>query len=283
MSPPPNPQQIQILPDVEGCGPLGTGRYDTRVHDFSALTPVILQSRPAPDLAPVTSSSFWRESLTLMELHLAHGRRRLRVGERIYLFGEPFENLFLITSGLCQMVNQTSDGREQPTGPYFKGDWLGFDGIPTGNHGCSAVALDIGEVWTFRYDTLLRVAAVEPLVMRLLLSSMASQLTRHRDTMLSVNTLTADRRVADFLLRWAQSLAERGLRTDQIHIHMTRADMGCHTGLTLESVCRALARLARCGVIEFNEKGRRDITIPDLAALRDFVQSSTDPAAPLFH
>jgi CRP/FNR family transcriptional regulator len=138
-------------------------------------------------------------------------------------------------------------------------------------------------VWTFRYNTLLRAAAVEPLVMRLLLSAMASQLARSCDTMLSMNTLAADARVADFLLRWAQSLAERGLRTDQIHIHMTRADMGGHTGLTLESVCRALARLARCGIIEFNEKGRRDISIPDLAALRDFVQSSTDPTTPLLH
>jgi CRP/FNR family transcriptional regulator len=101
--------------------------------------------------------------------------------------------------------------------------------------------------------------------------------------MLSVNTLAADARVDDFLLRWAQSLSERGLRTDQIHIHMTRADMGCHTGLTLKSVSRALTRLARCGVIEFNEKGRRDISIPDFSALRDFVQSSTDPAAPLLH
>ena len=270
MSPPPSLQKFQAVRDI-------------RVHDFSALTPVASNPRPRPDQAPVAPSSFWRESLTLIELHLAHGRRRVRAGERIYLFGESFENLFLITSGLCQMVNQTSDGREQPTGPYFKGDWLGFDGIPTGIHHCSAIALDIGEVWTVRYDALLLVAAEEPLVMRLMLSAMASQLARNRDTILSVNTLAADARVADFLLQWAQSLAERELRTDQIHIHMTRADMGSHTGLTLETVCRALARLARCGVIQFNEKGRRDISIPDLAALRDFVQSSTDAAALLLH
>ena len=283
MNPQPNQQQFQVAPVTEGCEPIGVRRYDTRVHDFSALTPVAQNSRAAPTQPPVMLGSFWRESLTLMELHLAHGWRRLRVGERIYFVGESFENLFLITSGLFQTVCQTSDGREQPTGPYFKGDWLGLDGIPTGIHGCSAVALDISEVWTFRYDDLLRVAAVQPLVMRLMLCAMASQLTRHRDTMLSVNTLTADRRVAEFLLRWAQSLAERGLRTDQIHIHMTRAEMGSHTGLTLESVCRALARLALCGVIEFNEKGRRDISIPDLAALRDFVLSSTDPATTLLH
>ena len=88
----------------------------------------------------------------------------------------------------------------------------------------------------------------------------------------------ADARVADFLLQWAYSLAERGLRTDQINVHMTRADIGNYLGLTLESVSRALSRLARNGVIEFNEKGRRDISIPNLTALSDFIQKATDPS-----
>lgn len=283
MSPPSNQQQIHISPSADGCEPVCVERYDTRVADFAALTPVTSKSQSTPSQGRVTSSSFWRESLTLMEQHLVHGKRRLRVGDSVYLCGESFDTVFLITSGLCKVVNHTTDGRQQPTGPYFKGDWLGFDGIPTGSHGCSAIALDIGEVWTFRYDTLLRVAAVEPMVMRLLMCGMASQLARHRDAILSVNTLSADARVADFLLQWAQSLEERGLRTDQIHIHMTRADMGCYTGLTLESVSRALSKLARCGVIQFNEKGRRDISIPDLAALSNFIQCSIDPATPLLH
>ena len=60
---------------------------------------------------------------------------------------------------------------------------------------------------------------------------------------------------------------------------MTRADMGHHLGLTLESVSRALSRLARCGVIEFNEKGRRDISIPNLAALSAFIQKIADPSS----
>jgi CRP/FNR family transcriptional regulator len=59
---------------------------------------------------------------------------------------------------------------------------------------------------------------------------------------------------------------------------MTRADIGNYLGLTLESVSRALSRLARNGVIEFNEKGRRDISIPNLTALSDFIQKATDPS-----
>ena len=201
----------------------------------------------------------------------------MRADDQVYRCGESFETLYLISSGLFKIVNLAPDGREQPAGLYFKGDWLGFDGIPKGRHGCSAIALDSGEVWTIRYDALLQASAKEPMLMRLVLAAMSAQLARNRDAMLSIGTLPADARVADFLLQWAHSLAERGLRTDQINVHMTRADMGHYLGLTLESVSRALSRLARCGVIEFNEKGRRDISIPSLAGLRNFIQNTTDP------
>jgi hypothetical protein len=55
------------------------------------------------------------------------------------------------------------------------------------------------------------------------------------------------------------------MRTDQITLRMTRAEIGNYLGLTLETVSRALSRLARCKVIAFAEKGRREISIPESA------------------
>jgi CRP/FNR family transcriptional regulator, anaerobic regulatory protein len=78
--------------------------------------------------------------------------------------------------------------------------------------------------------------------------------------------------VADFVKTWAESLGERGLRTDQITLRMTRAEIGNALGMTLETVSRALCRMARTGVIRFDEKGRREITIPDIDALAGFIQ-----------
>lgn len=254
-------------------------RYDTRSRDLAALMPFPSTVPAVPVQREPRASSFWRESLTLMEQYLVFGRRKVRVNDQVYRCGETFDTLYLISSGLFKIVNLAPDGREQPAGLYFKGDWLGFDGIPNGRHGCSAIALDSGEVWTIRYDTLLQASAKEPMLMRVILAAMSAQLGRNRDAMLSMGTLPADARVADFLLQWAHSLAERGLRTDQINVHMTRADMGHYLGLTLESVSRALSRLARCGVIEFNEKGRRDIGIPSLPALSAFIQSIADPSS----
>jgi len=41
-------------------------------------------------------------------------------------------------------------------------------------------------------------------------------------------------------------------------------------------VSRALRRLAQCGVIRFDEKGRRDLTIPSLPALDGFIRSALE-------
>jgi CRP/FNR family transcriptional regulator, anaerobic regulatory protein len=179
-----------------------------------------------------------------------------------------------VNSGFFKVVNLAPDGREQVVGLHFKGDWLGFDGIADGRHGCDAIAIDTGEVWAVRYADLIAAAAVQPELLAILHEAMSREIGRDRDSMLSLCTLPADARVADFLRYWADSLAERGLRTDQITLRLSRAEIGNYLGMTLESVSRALSRLARASVIRFNEKGRRDIEIPELGALSAFIEGS---------
>ena len=117
--------------------------------------------------------------------------------------------------------------------------------------------------------------------MRAMHEAMSREIGRDRDSLMSVCTLPADARVADFLRGWAESLARRGLRTDQFSLRLTRAEIGNFLGMTLETVSRALSRLARAGLIEFAGKGRRDIAVPSIEALAGFVQSCVTPAPSL--
>ena len=112
---------------------------------------------------------------------------------------------------------------------------------------------------------------------------MSRTITQGRDALLSRCTLPAAARVAEFLLYWAESLDRRGQRTDHITLRMTRAEIGNYLGMTLETVSRALSRLARGDVIRFNEKGRRDIHIPRVEALTAFIRRSTTPATAVVH
>jgi CRP/FNR family transcriptional regulator, anaerobic regulatory protein len=208
-------------------------------------------------------------------------RRVVHAGDTVYRCGDEFTHLYLLNTGCCKVVNSAADGRAQVVGLLFRGDWLGFDGIAGGRYRCDAVALDTGEVWAVRYDALLTACADYPPLMALLHAEMSRVIGRDRDALMALTTLSADARVAEFLRLMAHSLDRRGLRNDQITLRMTRAEIGNYLGLTLESVSRALSRLAREQLIGFADGARREIRIPDVGALAHFVgQDGAAAAAP---
>ncbi len=217
--------------------------------------------------------------LSLLSERLEPQRRVVHAGDVIYRAGQPFGNLYILNSGLCKIVNLASDGRELLVSLNFRGDWLGFDGIAEGYHSSDAIAMDTGEVWAVSYLALIEASRSCPAVLHALHAAMSQALARDQGSLMSVCTLPAVARVADFLLSWADSLAERGIRTDQITLRMTRAEIGSHLGMTLESVSRALSRLARDHVIGFTTQGRREVQIPDVDALSAFVQRHLSPAS----
>ena len=68
--------------------------------------------------------------------------------------------------------------------------------------------------------------------------------------------------------------AGSSLAATLLDLRLSRAEIGQQLGLTLESVSRAFSRLARERLIQFPERGRREVAIPDLGALAGFVQRS---------
>ena len=252
--------------------------------NLSIPNPVPVPMSPAPaavrgwdEEANRRASQTIADNLALLNEVFQPQRRIVHAGDRIYQSGERFGNLYVLNSGLFKIVNLAPDGRELVVGLKFRGDWLGFDGIAAGRYSCDAVAMDTGDIWVLRYERVLAACMGRPELLALLHQAMSREIARDRDALMSVCTLSADARVADFLRYWAESLARRGLRTDQITLRMTRAEIGNYLGMTLETVSRALSRLARCGLIDFIDKGRREIRIPQGEALTEFVQRSLAP------
>ncbi|VWX55775.1 Transcriptional activator protein Anr [Burkholderiales bacterium 8X] len=222
------------------------------------------------------------DTLRLVAEALPVQRRVLHAGDSVYQAGQPFKSLYIVNSGFFKMVNSSAEGREQLVGLHFRGDWLGLDGIADGRYACDAVAMDTGEIWSIRYDALLQAASQTPALLSMLHCAMSREIAREQQSVLSLCSLPAEARVAGFLRYWAETLADRGLRTDQITLRMTRAEIGNYLGMTLETVSRALSRLARGDVIRFAEKSRRDICIPQVEALTRFMQGDLGtPATPL--
>jgi CRP/FNR family transcriptional regulator len=229
-----------------------------------------------PHGEPPYASQRWRESLALIARHVLFSRRRLKAGQAVQLAGTRFSCLHIVNLGACKSVNHATDGREQVAGLHLRGDWIGFDCIAAAYCVCDVYAMDTSEVWSVPYVALLKAGASVPALMAAVQAAMSEQLARNRDWRLSLGTLSADARVADFLLSWALSLAERDLRHDQVTLRMTRAEIGSYLGLVLETVSRAFSALARRGLIRFDEIGRQTIAIPSVGALAEFARSEMD-------
>ena len=253
-------------------------------HALSAVATTWPESkaRPAPQPwgpSPVADDTGCiTEGLALIAERLPVQRRLVHAGDFIYEAGECFTELFVLNAGCCKTVSGSGDGREKLVGLHFRGDWLGFDGIASGRYVCDAVAMETGQIWSLPYDALLQAGLKHLPLLALLHTEMSHQIVRDRNAMLSLSTLQVDARVADFLRGWAESLARRGMRTDQIRLRMTRSEIGNYLGMTLESVSRSLSRLARDGLIRFLHDDRRELQILDLQALTDLIQAGPRPA-----
>lgn len=208
-------------------------------------------------------------------------RHVAREGASIFRAHNGLTELHLVRSGVYKLSMVTWDGREKVLALRFSGEWLGFDGIAEGHHLCDATVVERGEIWSVRYDDLLRACAQHSALAVGMHRAMSEEMSGDRDAMKCLGTLSADARVANFLHSWVEALARRGSRTDRITLNLTRSEIGNYLGLTLESVSRAFTRLAREDVIRFSEPTHREVEILDPQALSRAVQRPSLPAAKL--
>lgn len=263
-------------PRRPASSPTAAGRPATARGATQSAIPAAARSVTAPSTAgtPIRVDRRIGELMQLLDDQLAPQRRVIRAGDVLHRCGDRFDSLLVLNAGFVKIATFTADGREQVVGLKLRGDWLGFDGIASGRHTCDAIAIDTGEAWIIRYDRLLDACSRSLPLMTSVHAAMSREIASDRDSLMSVCTLPADARVAGFLRNWAVSVAERGMRADQITLRMTRAEIGNYLGLTLETVSRALSRLARGNLIQFAEKGRREIRIPHVEALTEFMLAS---------
>jgi len=261
------PKLVALLAEPTGLAP--SFAMSRPILRPAALPAALSVHEAARDAAPSSSDDPRELLLRLLPVQ----RRIVHASEYVYRVGDPFRLLYFVHSGFFKIVSLSRDGREQLVGLNLRQDWLGLDGIAAGQYGCNAIAMDTGEVWAVPYDALLQACGEAPSLLAGLHAAMSREISREREAMMSLCTLPADARVADFLRNWADTLARHGLRSDQISLRMTRAEIGNFLGMTLETVSRALSRLARLQLIRFDERRRREIRIPDAGALTLFVEN----------
>jgi CRP/FNR family transcriptional regulator len=190
--------------------------------------------------------------------------RRVRRGETLYRAGDAFHFLYAVRGGIFKTVRNLGDGREQVTGFQMTGDMLGADAIEARVHGSDAVALDESRVCAIRYSGIEKFGRAVPEMHHQLRKAMSCELANQQCVILLLGTMTAEERVAMFLLNLSQRFKAHGYSATEFTLRMTRLEIGSYLGIKIETVSRMLSRLRDEGLINAR---REQIQILDPAGL----------------
>jgi CRP/FNR family transcriptional regulator, anaerobic regulatory protein len=231
------------------------GQHTLRSTAMQAYNPLV----PAADLPD-----------TLDRILNSGYQKIVQEGQPIHSAGSGFDQVYYLKSGMGKRSCMHLDGREQILGFPLPGEFLGFEAIGTNKHSCTVLALDTCSVVTIPFARLEQLLAQDPQAMSLMYQRFASSLRSDQSWMMALGQLSAQERVATFLLDLSRRYAERGQSGKRFMLRMTRDDIGHFLGLTLETVSRMFSKLQRNGLLQID---CREVEICDLDALTQTAQA----------
>lgn len=203
--------------------------------------------------------------------------RMVRQGERLYRAGDQFRCLYAIRTGSFKTVVLPERGKEYIAGFYMAGDALGMEGICHEAYRCDAVALEDSAVCVIPFQLLEALCREVVPLQRGLHKMFSAEIVRESHQMLLLGSLSAEQRVAAFLLGLSERYRERGYSATSFVLRMTREDIGSFLGLTLETVSRTLSRFQQESLISVRGKSIQLLDPEALAARQGEVQHGSAP------
>ena len=195
-------------------------------------------------------------------------KRRIARGASLYHGGDAFDALYAVRSGAFKTVGVSSNGEEKITGFYLSGEVMGLDAINNDRHDYNATALEDSEVCVIPFAQLTALTLRIPELQQQLFRLLSRDIARDHGLMLLLGSMTAQQRLAAFLLGLSRRYKRLGYAADRFLLRMTREDIGNYLGLTLETISRLMSRFQRDGLITAQQ---REIEFKDSGGLMEIV------------
>jgi CRP/FNR family transcriptional regulator, anaerobic regulatory protein len=199
---------------------------------------------------------------------IATVKRRIARGATLYRSGDFFDALYALRSGAFKTLGISGHGDEKITGFHLPGEVLGLGAIHGGRHRFNAVALEDSEICVIPFAQLEQMAQSIPALQHRLLRVLSSDITRDQGLMLLLGGMTAEQRLAAFLLQLSRRHRRLGFAANRFMLRMTREEIGNYLGLSLETVSRMLSRFHREELITVRQ---REIELTDAVGLANLV------------
>jgi CRP/FNR family transcriptional regulator len=181
-------------------------------------------------------------------------------GKSLFSLSSPFTSIFVVRSGSFKTTINAKDGREQVTGFYFPGEFIGLDAIYSQAYQSSARALESSTVCELPFENLQEIGAGMPQLQVQMMTRLSKELSSDKSLMFLLGKKTAEEKLATFLLSLSKRFEDRGFSAETFQLSMSRGDIANHLGLAIETVSRLFTRFNEEGYIQIENKS---LTISD--------------------
>lgn len=199
---------------------------------------------------------------------IATAKRRVARGASLYHNGDRFESLYAVRSGAFKSVGVSRQGDQKITGFHLPGELLGLEAISSSRYVYGAIALEDSEVCVIPFAQLEHMAMSVPALQHQLLRVLSGDISRDQGLMLLLGSMTAEQRLAAFLLSLSRRHQRLGFAANRFVLRMTREEIGSYLGLTLETISRLFSRFQREGLLAVQQ---RDVELVNAERLMTMV------------
>lgn len=173
------------------------------------------------------------------ELEQLGRHARFASSETVFAQEELMTSVYNVLEGVMRLYKLLPDGRRQIIGFALPGDFLG---MTAARHGFSADAIGPVDVCKFSKTSFARFAENRPHLLRRINELAARELSEAQDHMVLLGRRSAEEKVASFLIRWRDRMAQLSGPAETVALPMSRQDIADFLGLTIETVSRTFTR-----------------------------------------
>ena len=201
---------------------------------------------------------------------IVHRSRPIQPAEHLFRAGDEFRSVASVRTGCFKSYVVDHEGQEQVLGFHLPGEIIGLDAIHSQRHTANVVALDTSAVCGLTFESMSSMARQMPELQAELFRLMSQRIS---ELEVSAGDLSADERIARFLLSLSGRFARRGYSETEFMLAMSRRDIASYLRLATETVSRVFARFQKSGVLRVD---RKEVRIRKMPALRELAGQSPE-------
>jgi CRP/FNR family transcriptional regulator len=195
---------------------------------------------------------------------IVHRSRPIQPGDHLFRAGDEFSSVASVRTGCFKSYIIDHEGQEQVLGFHLPGEIIGLDAIHSQKHMANVVALDTSAVCALTFETVSNMARQMPELQTEMFRMMSHRISELEATS---GDLSADERIAMFLISLSERFSRRGYSDKEFILAMSRRDIASYLRLATETVSRVLARLQKAEIVTVDRKQIRILDMQKMKAI----------------